>query len=140
MKYERFLFDANALISFFTDRIREQTIIVSSYIEKASNLDCEILVTQSVLNDVVFVLEDIYEFAPKAIIPALGALLRNPGIRLVHGSYPQRALELWSSNFKDYGDALLSCAAEDLQLAVYTFDKPFFKELKRAGIAAKLLG
>ncbi len=139
MTAESFLIDANALVSYLTARIPRQAALVEEHINRASNVECEIIVTQSVMNDLVFVLEDIYGFEPSAIVPALNGLLRNPGIRLVHGSYPERVLQLWNKSYKDYGDALLACAAEDLHFPIYTFDKPFYKELKKAGISAKLL-
>ncbi len=134
------LIDANALISFVTDRNPRQTEIVTELIESASNLESNIIVIGSVLNDLVFVLDGIYECEPQFIANITRDLLKHPGIRFEHGCYPQRILQLWPDQIKEYGDAILAAAAVELALPVYTFDKRFSRELKRSGIPSKLLG
>ncbi len=134
------LIDANALISFVTDRVPRQTAIVAELIESASDLESGITVIGSVINDLVFVLQGVYKCNSGFIANILRDLLKNPGFRFEQGWYPQRILQLWPDPIKEYGDAVLAAAAMELALPVYTFDRRFHRELKRSGIASKLLG
>ncbi len=90
MNFETFLIDANALVSFFTGRIAKQTAIVSDYIVAASNLDCRIIVTQGVVNDLVFVLQGVYHRDADFVSGVLRDLSRNAGEQIVHGFFLDR--------------------------------------------------
>jgi predicted nucleic-acid-binding protein len=134
------LIDANALISFITDRIPRQTTIVADLIESASNLEMHITIIGSVINDLVFVLDGVYKCESRFIANIVRDLLKHPGIRFEHGCYPKRILQLWPDQIREYGDAILAAAAVELALPVYTFDKRFYRDLRRSGIRSKLLG
>ena len=135
----KLLIDANGLISFVTDRIPRQTVIMTELLSSAANLECSITVTASVLNDLVFVLEGIYQCDSRFIAGAVGDLLRLPGIEFDCGHYPEQVLKLWPRQIKEYGDAVLAAAAAELGLEVCTFDKRFFRTLQRCGLPSRLL-
>lgn len=85
----------------------------------------EILILDTVLLEIEWVLRSIYGFDPEAITAAFYRLLGLPGVRAEHPERAALALQ-WHGEGLDFADALHlagSQGADELR----TFDEPFIK-------------
>lgn len=134
-----FLIDTNCLISFTTTRDIKQNEIITEYFESASKLDLELIIISNVITEFVYTLDSVYQVDKIIILKIIEDLLNNPGIKYHDGYYPYQIIEIWPFKIKDYGDAVIACAAKMLKTSVLTFDKKFSRQLKASKITHKLL-
>lgn len=133
------LLDTNCLLSYVTDRNREQLKKVSRLIDEAAALHSELYVTSNVVSEFVHVLTHVYERDTAFIQQLLAALMAQPGIHYLPLHPLDRVLALWPTHIRDYGDAALAAAAEELKMPLLTFDRAFVRQLEMVGIRHQLL-
>lgn len=132
------LFDTHCLLSYVTDRNQEQLEKVSRPIDEAA-LHSELYITSNVVSEFVHILEHVYERDTSFIQQLLAALMAQPGIHYLPVHPLDRVLALWPTHIRDYGDAALAAAAEELKTPLFTFDRTFARQLEAVGIQHQLL-
>ncbi len=136
---KKYLLDTNALISFLTDRNIKQQKIIAEYFISASNLKLELVVTDIIICELIYVMENIYDIKPGDIHTILKSLNETPGIMFdSYFNFPE-IIELWPGKIKDIGDALVSACARRNKTPVLTFDNKFKNQLKELKIPVKNL-
>jgi len=130
----KFIPDTNTIISYLTDRNKKQQEIISQFFDDASNGLAELIVTDIVISEFVYVMDSIYKVQPQQISEILRALISAPGVTLVSSFDPDIVLELWPSAITDYGDAVLSYHALKLNFPIVTFDQKLIKQMKTRNI------
>jgi predicted nucleic-acid-binding protein len=135
---KKYALDTNTLISFVTDRDERQRARISPFFKKASLLGCELVVTDTVLSEFVYVLSHVYSVEETMIAEMIKALAAMPGISTDTQFDLDGILELWPGKIKDYGDAVLAHYAGTRGIPVLSFDKKLISQLKKCGIAVDL--
>jgi len=125
----KFIPDTNTIISFITDRNIKQQEIISQFFDDASNGLAELIVTDIVINEFVYVMDTIYKVQPEQISEILRSLISAPGVTIASSFDPVIVLELWPSAITDYGDAILSYHALKLNIPIVTFDQKLIKQM-----------
>lgn len=128
------LLDANAIVSFLTDRHAVQRRKVHALFESAVRNGVSVSIPRHAVSETVFVLHDIYEIAASRVNDMLRALMEVPGVEIAPDPPLDEVLEVWPSLARDYGDAVILAAAKRTGFSVLTFDEAFIKIIKRQGI------
>ncbi len=132
---KKYLIDTNCLISFITDRNQGQQRIIAKYFEDAADIKCELIIVDSVITELVYVLEKIYRINIKIISDILHSLIETPGIS-VHNNFDLlKTLRLWPDKISDYGNAVIASNVAGEKLKVITFDQKFAKQLSECNIS-----
>jgi predicted nucleic-acid-binding protein len=134
---KKYVLDTNTLVSFVTDRDERQRARISPFFVKASELGCELFVTDTVLSEFVYVLSYVYSVEETKIAAMIKALAAMPGIRTDAAFDLEDILELWPGKIRDYGDAALAHYAGTRGIPVLTFDRKLCSQLKKCGIAVE---
>lgn len=132
---KRVIIDTNLLISFVTDRNKEQQEQAAHIFDAARHSRLSILCHQNVLTEFVYVLHRIYKVEQSAISTMIDDLLATPGIEAVNDLDYQKLLDIWPARCLDYGDAVLLAyckTKKDVSLA--TFDQKLLKTSQAIGI------
>ena len=136
---KKYLIDTNCLISFITDRDPGQQRIIAKYFEDASDIKCELVIVDSVITELVYVLEKVYRINIKIISDILHSLIETPGITVHHNFDLSKILKLWPDKIRDYGDAVIASHAIGEKLKVITFDQNFAKQLSECNISVHIV-
>ena len=134
---KKYLIDTNCLISFITDRNPGQQKIIAKYFEDAADIECELVIVDSVITELVYVLEKIYMINIKIISDILHSLIETPGIIVYNNFDLSKILRLWPDKIRDYGDAVIASHAAGEKLKVITFDQDFAKQLSQSNISVQ---
>lgn len=127
--------DTNLLISFVTDRNKEQQEQAARIFDAARHSRLSILCHQNVLTEFVYVLHRIYKVEQPAISTMIHDLLATPGIEAVNDLNYHALLDIWPARCVDYADAVLLAyckTRKDVVLA--TFDQKLLKTSHSIGI------
>ncbi len=134
MKKHIIVIDTNALISFVTDRNKNQQDKIAGLIENAAGLRVSILCPQNVITEFVYVLEKIYNVSKSTIKDMIEDFVVMPGIEIVHEINLKILFSYWPDKIPDYGDAIVAsvCSVRKGSM-VATFDRKFGEALKKLG-------
>ena len=130
----KYLVDANAILSFLTDRNPDQQKKIGMLFANAVSLKDELVIIENVITETVYVLQAVYHESSARINMIITDLLKTPGITYERRSLLPEAINHWPEEINDYGDALLAAAALELRLPVVTFDKSAQKQFRKLGI------
>lgn len=132
---KRYIVDANALLSFVTDRDINQQHKVADIFHRAAQLQVVILCPQNVISEFVYVLEKIYKTSKHEIATLIEDLIILPGISIVDDLDMFAVLSYWPEIISDFGDAVIaSVAKKNKHAVIFTFDKNLTKKLISIGI------
>jgi predicted nucleic-acid-binding protein len=132
---KKYVIDANALISFVTDRNHVQQEKIAPLFESAARLKVEIICHQHVLTEFIYVMDKVYHVPKLEIAKMLADLTKMPGIRVIHEINLDRLLACWPESISDYGDAVIaSVGMTQKNSMIVTFDQKFTNCLKLLGI------
>ena len=134
MKRHTIVIDTNALISFVTDRNKDQQDKIAGLFENAAGLRMSILCPQNVITEFVYVLEKVYNVSKSAIKDMISDFVAMPGIEIVHEVNLKILFSYWPDKIPDYGDAIVASVCSVRKGAmVATFDRKFGAVLKKLG-------
>lgn len=131
---KQLLIDTNCLISYITDRNLLQQKVVAVYFEEAAYFKSEVIIINTVITELVYVLEKVYTLKSAKIREILKALIDTPGIFIDHEFNLEDILELWPQKIKDFGDAVLASCAKQRKIPLLTFDQVLYKQLSQMNI------
>ena len=136
MKRHLVVIDTNALISFVTDRNKNQQNKIAGLFENASALRLSILCPQNVITEFVYVLDRVYNIPVLVIKEMIGDFVTMPGIEIVHEVNLKILFSYWPDKIPDYGDAVVASVCKARKKAmVATFDHKFSAALKKLGLS-----
>jgi len=104
----RALVDTNVLVRLLTQDSVEHTRKVRALLRRID----ELVLTDLIFAEVIFVLESFYEWHARTIAEAMTALLGHQQIAVVDHSLLVRALDLYVAKRIDYADAYVAAVAE----------------------------
>ena len=133
----RILLDTNVLLSYVTDRDPQQQETASVLFEAAAAREHELILTQAVSTEMVYVLASYYKTRPSTIAGLLKEVLAWPGLVTHDELVWTTLLELWPERIPDFADAVLAATATTGRFdAIATFDRSFAKRLVREGLSS----
>ena len=131
----RYVIDANALISFVTDRNPEQQQKIAPLFEAAAHMKAVIFCHQHVLTEFIYVLDRIYHVPKDEIGRMIKDLIEMPGIEVIQEADFKTILSWWPNRIPDFGDALIAAAGKIRSGSmIVTFDKKFAANLRALDI------
>ncbi len=136
MKRHTIVIDTNALISFVTDRNKDQQDKIAGLFENAAGLRLSVLCPQNVITEFVYVLDRVYNVPQPLIKDMIDNFVAMPGIEIVHEVNMKILFSYWPDKIQDYGDAIVAsvCTAKKKAM-VATFDRKFSTALKKLGLS-----
>ncbi|RLB79779.1 MAG: type II toxin-antitoxin system VapC family toxin [Deltaproteobacteria bacterium] len=136
VKRQTIIIDTNTLISFVTDRNKDQQDKIAELFEDAARLRKSILCPQNVLTEFVYVLEKVYDISKSAIKGIITDFVSMPGIEIVHEVNLRILFSYWPDKIPDYGDAIVASVCKARKGAVVaTFDRKFRAALEKIGFS-----
>lgn len=134
---KRFLVDTNVLVSYLTDRNEEQQRQASQLLEAAARGEHTLLLHQTVLAELVYVLRNLYSVPGEEVADVLRDLLALPGVETVDALSWSHLLGLWPDTYPDFADACLASVAVRAKVeGIATFDQAFARRLRRGGVGS----
>jgi predicted nucleic acid-binding protein len=116
----RALLDSNVVLRHLTGAPREQARRATAFLASAH----ELILTDVVMAEIVYVLESFYRRPRAEIAETAASLLALPSIETADPMVLLRALELYGSLRRDFGEMDLAATAERLGLEhVVSFDR-----------------
>jgi predicted nucleic acid-binding protein len=116
----RLLVDTNVLVRHVTGDPASQARRATEFLRAGHQL----LLTDVVLAEVVYVLDSVYGFPRARVAEACQSLLVLRGVAVIDAAMLLRALELYESARLDFAEAYLAAAAEQFGLGkVASFDR-----------------
>lgn len=132
---KRVVVDTNVLVSFLTDRNPEQQALARELLGGAVAGEIELILHQTVLTELVYVLGNLYDLDSSEISGILRDLLASPGIRPFDEVVWLQVVDSWPETYRDFSDAILASATSDNRFdSIATFDQRFARALVRQGL------
>ena len=129
------LVDTNVLVSFLTDRDAAQKDSAARLFAAAESGDTRLVLHQTVLSELVYVLSNLYGLAAADVSATLAELLAMPGVAAIDKIVWPVVLDLWPGKIAGFADAVLVATARDgRHERVATFDLELRRALKRHGL------
>jgi predicted nucleic acid-binding protein len=133
---KRIVIDTNVVISFLTDRDPRQQEIAARLFEDTAAAMHEIVLHQTVVTELVYVLQNLYNYDPALVADMIRDLMDMPGVIVVDEMPWTRLFDIWPGRINTYADAALAAVARSGGYEyVATFDRGFRKQLKKLGLA-----
>lgn len=128
--------DANVFVSFFIDRNAAQHSAARALIQSAEDGEVVVLVPQSVVFEVAYVVQSQYGVTGDRLAIVVRAVTTFPGVQLVDDCSWKRVLDIWPDPVTGLADAAVVAVASATQCdAVATFDRKLANKLERFGLA-----
>lgn len=128
---KKYVIDANALISFVTDRNLEQQKKIIPLFDASARLKSIILCHQHVLTEFIYVMDKIYRIPKLKIAQMVSDFIDMPGIEIIHEVNFKAVLACWPKPIPDFGDAVIAAVAMVQKGSIIvSFDRKFTKSLK----------
>ncbi len=118
--------DTNVLVRYLTQDDPPQAKIAGAIIEEAAAESERLLVQPVVLCELVWVLETVYEYTKREVVPLLDRILRTAQFEIPEKETVWRAWADYRSGKGDFSDYLIGRANERLGAGhTVTFDRAF---------------
>ncbi|MEA2602923.1 MAG: hypothetical protein QOF89_3915 [Acidobacteriota bacterium] len=131
------LVDANVLVSFLTDRDKDQQERAAALLLGAREREHSFVLHAISISEAIYVLRNLYKLDPQEIANAIRRVLSLPGVVSVGDVSWSLVFERWPGVIPHLGDAVLAAVAIQGQYdAVATFDDNFQKKLAKQGSAS----
>jgi predicted nucleic acid-binding protein len=128
------LVDANVLVSFLTDRDKDQQERAAELFLAAREREHSLILHSISISEAIYVLRNLYKLDPQEIADSIHQLLGLPGVTSVGEVAWTLVFERWPGVIPNLGDAILaSVAAQARYDAVATFDNNLRKKLVKQG-------
>jgi predicted nucleic acid-binding protein len=129
--------DANVFVSFFVERNKAQHAASLRLLASAEGGEIAGIIPQSVVFEIVYVLQSQYGLTPRQLPPVVHAVTSFPGMQIVDDCPWKRVLEIWPEPVADLTDAaIVALATANRYDAVATFDRKLANKLPALGLAA----
>ena len=123
--------DTNLFVRYLTDDDTEKADRVEALLGEASEGRVRLVTAGLVLVELIWVLESSYDLKPGGIAPMIRSILATPGMEVINGTLPARALDHYEGKNVDIVDGYIAALMEKLNITdVYSFDRKHLSRLK----------
>jgi predicted nucleic acid-binding protein len=130
MRLPKKIIDANVILRFFLSDDEGQYLKAKAFIQKIEFGQEDVLITDIVFAEVVWVLNKVYDIPRKEITEKVTKLINYNGVKTTFNKeiYTE-SLRLYAIQSMDIQDIFLAVLAKTKECSVVTFDKNDFKKL-----------
>lgn len=129
--------DGNVFVSFFVERNKAQHDASLQLLAAAEEGDIAGVIPQSVVFEIVYVLQSQYALTPRQLATVVRAVTSFPGMQVVDDCPWKRVLEIWPDPLTGLTDAaIVALATANRYDAVATFDRKLANKLENFGLTA----
>ena len=130
MRLPEKIVDANVILRFFVRDNEEQFLRAKAFIQRLELGKEDVLMTEIVFAEVVWVLNKVYEVPRQEIADTFSKVIGYQGIRtMLEKEIFQESLRLYAKYSLDIQDVFLSVLSKNKGCPIITFDKHDFKKL-----------
>jgi predicted nucleic acid-binding protein len=130
MRLPEKIVDANVILRFFVKDNEEQFLRAKAFIQRLELGKEDVLMTEIVFAEVVWVLNKVYEVPRQEIADTFSKVIGYRGIRtMLEKEIFQESLRLYAKHSLDIQDVFLSVLSKNKGCPIITFDKHDFKKL-----------
>ena len=130
MRLPEKIVDANVILRFFVRDNEEQFLRAKAFIQRLELGKENVLMTEIVFAEVVWVLNKVYEVPRQEIADTFSKVIGYQGIRtMLEKEIFQESLRLYAKHSWDIQDVFLSVLSKNKGCPIITFDKHDFKKL-----------
>lgn len=129
--------DANVFVSFFVERNKAQQDVALELLAAAEEGKIGGVIPQSVVFEIVYVLQSQYKLAPRQLATVVDAVAAFPGMQIVDDCPWKRILKIWPDRLSGLTDAVvIALATTNRYDVVATFDRKLANKLQAFGLAS----
>jgi predicted nucleic acid-binding protein len=129
--------DSNVFVSFFVERNKAQQDAALRLLATAEEGEIAGVIPQSVIFEIVYVLQSQYKLTPRQVATVVGAVTSFPGMQIVDDCPWKRILEIWPDPLSGLTDAAVVALATTKRYdAVATFDRKLANKLPTFGLTS----
>ena len=130
MRLPEKIVDANVILRFFVRDNEEQFLRAKAFIQRLELGKENVLMTEIVFAEVVWVLNKVYEVPRQEIADTFSKVIGYRGIRtMLEKEIFQESLRLYAKHSLDIQDVFLAVLSKNKGCPIITFDKHDFKKL-----------
>jgi predicted nucleic acid-binding protein len=130
MRLPEKIVDANVILRFFVRDNEEQFLRAKAFIQRLELGKENVLMTEIVFAEVVWVLNKVYEVPRQKIADTFSKVIGYQGIRtMLEKEIFQESLRLYAKHSLDIQDVFLAVLSKNKGCPIITFDKHDFKKL-----------
>ena len=130
MRLPEKIVDANVILRFFIRDNEEQFLRAKAFIQRLELGKENVLMTEVVFAEVVWVLNKVYEVPRQEIADTFSKVIGYRGIRtMLEKEIFQESLRLYAKHSLDIQDVFLAVLSKNKGCPIITFDKHDFKKL-----------
>ena len=130
MRLPEKIVDANVILRFFIRDNEEQFLRAKAFIQRLELGKENVLMTEIVFAEVVWVLNKVYEVPRQEIADTFSKVIGYQGIRtMLEKEIFQESLRLYAKHSLDIQDVFLAVLSKNKGCPIITFDKHDFKKL-----------
>jgi predicted nucleic acid-binding protein len=130
MRLPEKIVDANVILRFFVRDNEEQFLRAKAFIQRLELGKEDVLMTEIVFAEVVWVLNKVYEVPRQEIADTFSKVIGYRGIRtMLEKEIFQESLRLYAKHSLDIQDMFLAVLSKNKGCPIITFDKYDFKKL-----------
>jgi predicted nucleic-acid-binding protein len=123
--------DTNLFIRYLTNDDPEKADRVEKLLVQAKTGTLNLVTTEMVIAEIVWVLESFYGLTPKVIAPLIRGILATPGLEVINGALISRALELYERQNIDFIDGYIAAVMEKQGISdLYSFDRKHISRIR----------
>lgn len=130
MRLPEKIVDANVILRFFVRDNEEKFLRAKAFIQRLELRKEDVLMTEIVFAEVVWVLNKVYEVPRQEIADTFSKVIGYQGIRtMLEKEIFQESLRLYAKHSLDIQDVFLAVLSKNKGRPIITFDKHDFKKL-----------
>lgn len=116
--------DTNLFVRYLTDDDAEKSDRVEALLSKASEGKVQLVTSDLVLVELIWVLESSYKMKPGEITPMIRAIMATPGLQVINAELISRALDHYENMNVDIVDAHIAALMKKMNITdVFSFDR-----------------
>lgn len=123
--------DANIFIRYLNNDDPAKADRVEKLLDQAAAGEKQLLTTEMVIAEVVWVLESFYKLDNHTIGPMVKAILATPGLEVVNGALVGKATEHYMEKNIDFIDGYIAAVMERHKVSeIFSYDKKHLARIK----------
>ena len=123
--------DTNLFIRYLTNDEPALADRVEKLLDDAAAGDAQLITTELVIAETVWVLESSYKLKNREVAPLIRGILATPGLEVTNADQISRALMLYELQNIDFVDASITVFMEKQGIAdIYSYDKKHLARVK----------
>ena len=116
--------DTNIFIRYLTNDDPVKADRVDKLLEQAAKGERQLVTTELVIAEIVWVLESFYNLNNTAIAPMIRAILATPGLEVINGALVEKAVGHYLEKNIDFIDGYIAAVMERKKITgIFSYDK-----------------